>query len=63
MLAHLITEPELSVAMALDDTLDHDPDSERLLAALAYEAAPEPSHRCWIPARRRPTAGVALPIA
>ena len=62
MLAHLITEPELSAAMAFDATLEADVDEDRLIAALAYEAAPE-SADCWIPARRRPTAGVALPIA
>ena len=63
MLAHLITEPELSAAMALDATLAADLDEERLVAALAYEAAPDSSDRCWIPARRRPTAAVALPLA
>jgi hypothetical protein len=63
VLAHLITEPELSAAMALDATLDPDPEAERLLAALAYEAAPDCAHHCWIPARRRPSAGAALPIA
>jgi hypothetical protein len=63
VLAHLITEPELSAAMALDATLEADPEAERLVAALAYEAAPDSGHHCWIPARRRPTAGVALPLA
>jgi hypothetical protein len=63
VLAHLITEPELSAAMALDATLDPDLDDDRLVAALAYEAAPDSAHHCWIPARRRPSAGAALPIA
>ena len=63
VLAHLVTEPELSVAGPLDATLEADLDDERLLAALAYEAAPDSAHRCWIPARRRPNAAGALPIA
>ena len=64
MLAHLITEPELSVAGPLDITLAFDPADERVLAAaLAYEAAPDSAHGCWIPARRRVSAGVALPLA
>jgi hypothetical protein len=62
VLAYLITEPELSVDGPLDDTLDLVPDDERLLAALAYEAA-DSADRRWIPARRRPNAGVAVPVA
>lgn len=63
MLAYLMTEPELLLDGPLDDTLDFGPDDDGLIAALAYEAAPDSSHRCWIPARRRPSAGVALPLA
>ena len=63
MLAYLMTEPELVLDGPLDDTLDLGPDDDGLIAALAYEAAPDSSHRCWIPARRRPNAGVALPLA
>ena len=62
VLAYLITEPELSIAGPLDHTLDVAPDDERLLAALAYEAAPG-VERCWLPARRRPIAAAGLPIA
>ena len=63
MLAYLMTEPELSPDGPLDESLDLGPDDDRLIAVLAYEAAPDSSHRCWIPARRRPNAGAALPIA
>jgi hypothetical protein len=63
VLAHLITEPALATAGPLDDTLDLGPTDEPLLAALAYEAAPDSADRCWIPARRRPSAGVAVPLA
>jgi hypothetical protein len=61
-LAYLITEPELATAGPLDATLDVAPGDESLLAALAYEAAPDSADRCWIPARRRPNAGAALPL-
>jgi hypothetical protein len=63
VLAHLITEPELSMAGPLDATLEPSFDDERFVAALAYEAAPDSADRCWIPARRRPNAGAALPLA
>jgi hypothetical protein len=64
VLAHLITEPRLSTAGPLDDTLAFDADDERALAAaLAYEAAPDVADCCWIPARRRPNAGTALALA
>ena len=63
MLAYLITEPELSTAGPLDATLAVDPDEERFLAALAYEAAQGVDERRWIPARRRPTVVAALRLA
>ena len=64
MLAYLVNEPELSAAGPLDAALDFDPDDERdLAAALAYEAAPGCGDACWIPARRRPSDGAALPLA
>ena len=50
MLAYLITEPQLSPDGPLDDTLEIVPDEDALIAALAYEAAPDSAHRCWIPA-------------
>jgi hypothetical protein len=60
VLAHLITEPELSMAAPLDATLDFDADDERdLAAALAYDAVPDCAER-WIPARRRPGGGLPL---
>jgi hypothetical protein len=63
VLAHLITEPELSTAGPLDATLAFDAaDESALAAALAHEAAPDSADRCWIPARRRLSAGVALPL-
>jgi hypothetical protein len=62
VLAHLITEPELSTAGPLDATLESELDDERLLAGVAYDAAPD-GGGCWIPARRRPSAGLALPLA
>lgn len=52
MLAHLVTEPELSTAGPLDDTLDVDVDEERIAAALAYDAAPHAPSPCWTPVRR-----------
>ena len=63
VLAYLVTEPELAVDGPLDDTLDLAPDDGPLLAALAYEAAPDSADRRWIPARRRPTASMAVPVA
>jgi hypothetical protein len=36
---------------------------EPRLAALVYEAAPDIEDRRWIPARRPPTVGVAVPVA
>jgi hypothetical protein len=63
VLAHLITEPELSAARPLDPTLDAAFEDDRVLAALAYEAAPAGADRCWVPTRRRPNAAAAVPIA
>ena len=64
MLAHLITEPELSTAGPLDATLAADLDVEdaSCLAALAYEAAPGFEDPLWLPERRR-RAYRALPLA
>jgi hypothetical protein len=60
VLAHLITEPQLSTAGPLDATLEFDADDEReLAAALAYEAVPDCAER-WIPARRRVGGGLSL---
>lgn len=63
MLAYLITEPELATAGPLDPTLEVPDHDEPLLAALAYEAAPDIEDGRWIPVRRRPTVGVAVPLA
>jgi len=63
VLAYLITEPELAMDGPLDATLGLAPDDAALLAALAYEAALECTNRCWIPARRRPSAVLAVPVA
>jgi hypothetical protein len=46
VLAHLITEPQLSTPGPLDPTLDAAFEDDRLLAALAYEAAPAGADRC-----------------
>ena len=58
VLAHLITEPELSTAGPLDATLAAELDDD-YLAALAYEA----EDRLWIPSRRRRCVCAALPLA
>ena len=45
MLAYLMTEPELVLDGPLDESLDLGPDDDGLIAALAYEAAPDSAHR------------------
>jgi hypothetical protein len=63
VLAYLISEPELSTAGPLDDTLDVDHQEASLIGALAYDAAPHADDHRWIPARRRPSTTAAVPLA
>jgi len=63
VLAYLVDQVDLSTAAPLDLTPGLAGGQETALAALAYEAAPDSADRRWIPSRRRPSAGAAVPLA